>query len=204
MKEDILLIGGGGHCISCIDVIEREGKYKIVGIVDIPEKVGEKILGYPILGSDDDLPQLFNKFKNVLITVGQIKSAALRVKLFDLTKKIGYKLPVIISPFAYFSQHASIGEGSIVMHHALVNAGARIGDNCIINSKAMIEHEVRIGNHNHISTGARINGQVQIGNESFIGSGVVIVNNITLYNNVIVAAGVTVYKSSTKQGAFLK
>ena len=30
----IILIGGGGHALSCIDVIEHEKKFKIVGIVD--------------------------------------------------------------------------------------------------------------------------------------------------------------------------
>jgi hypothetical protein len=30
--DDIVLIGGGGHCKSVIDVIEQQGEYKIVGI----------------------------------------------------------------------------------------------------------------------------------------------------------------------------
>ena len=33
MKK-IIVLGGGGHCKSCIDVIENENKYKIIGIVD--------------------------------------------------------------------------------------------------------------------------------------------------------------------------
>ena len=37
MKK-IILIGGGGHALSCIDVIEQENKFKIVGIVDSKEK----------------------------------------------------------------------------------------------------------------------------------------------------------------------
>ena len=41
MKE-IILIGGGGHCKSVIDVIEQEGKFKIVGIVDKPELIWER------------------------------------------------------------------------------------------------------------------------------------------------------------------
>jgi len=37
MKEKIILIGGGGHCKSCIDVIEQEGRFIIAGIVLAPE-----------------------------------------------------------------------------------------------------------------------------------------------------------------------
>ena len=43
-KEEIILIGGGGHCKSCIDIIEQEGIYSIKGIIDLPEKKGQKIM----------------------------------------------------------------------------------------------------------------------------------------------------------------
>ncbi len=32
-KKQIILIGGGGHCKSCIDVIESENKYNILEII---------------------------------------------------------------------------------------------------------------------------------------------------------------------------
>jgi len=49
MKEKIILIGGGGHCKSCIDVVEQQGKYQIAGIVDLPEKLHQKLLGYEVI-----------------------------------------------------------------------------------------------------------------------------------------------------------
>ena len=33
MKK-IILIGAGGHCMSCVDVIELQHKFKIVGLID--------------------------------------------------------------------------------------------------------------------------------------------------------------------------
>ncbi|MEA2018724.1 MAG: acetyltransferase, partial [Campylobacterota bacterium] len=105
-KKEILLIGGGGHCKSCIDVIEQENKYTIAGIIDKKEMVGQEILGYKIIGSDDDLEQLFTKYKYALVTIGQIKSNTIRIKLFDKLKNIGYHLPSIISPISYISQHS--------------------------------------------------------------------------------------------------
>ena len=32
MKKKIILIGGGGHCKSCIDVIEGENKFEIANL----------------------------------------------------------------------------------------------------------------------------------------------------------------------------
>ncbi|WP_312595645.1 NeuD/PglB/VioB family sugar acetyltransferase [Stutzerimonas nitrititolerans] len=168
--ERIILVGGGGHCRSVIDVIEQQGKYKIDGIVDLKENIGEKILGYPVIACDNQLRELFSSCKNAVITVGHIKTNSLRLKLYKSLKEIGYKLPVITSPLAYVSRHAQIGEGTVIMHHALVNANANIGKNCIINSKALIEHDAQVGDHCHISTASVINGGVVVENNTFVGS----------------------------------
>ena len=169
-KKEILLVGGGGHCKSVIDVIELEDKYKIAGIIDKKELVGQEILGYKIIGCDDDLEELFKRYKYALVTVGQIESSSLRVTLFNLLKKIGYMLPIIISPLAYVSKYANIAEGTVVLHNALINADARVGKNCIINTKALIEHDVMIEDNCHISTAAVINGGVLVKENSFFGS----------------------------------
>ena len=86
MKK-ILLIGGGGHCKSVIDVIEQEERFEIAGIVDKPKLLGSKVLGYPIIGNDSDLSNLVKKYQYALITVGQIRSPSLRVKLFNLASR---------------------------------------------------------------------------------------------------------------------
>jgi sugar O-acyltransferase (sialic acid O-acetyltransferase NeuD family) len=159
-KPKIILVGAGGHCRSCIDVIEREGRFDIAGVVDCPDFVGENVLGYPLLGRDEDLPALREKCQYALVTVGQIKTPEIRMRLFQQLQSLAFELPAIISPGAYVSRHARVGAGTIVMHDALINAGASVGENCIINSKALIEHDATVGSHCHISTGAIVNGAV--------------------------------------------
>jgi sugar O-acyltransferase (sialic acid O-acetyltransferase NeuD family) len=188
MKE-ILLIGGGGHCRSVIDVIEQECRFKIAGIVDRPELLGSSVLGYPVIGNDSDLDSLVKKYKYALITVGQIKSPSLRMKLFNLAVNAGFKLPNIVSPNAYVSKHSFFGRGVIVMHNAIVNASVSIGDNCIINSKALIEHDCLIYEHCHISTNATINGGVKVESGCFIGSGATTKELITISENSYIKAG---------------
>jgi sugar O-acyltransferase (sialic acid O-acetyltransferase NeuD family) len=189
MKE-ILLIGGGGHCKAAIDIIEEEGKFQIVGIIDKPEFFGKQILGYNVIGNDSDLKNLNKKYKYALITVGQIHSATLRLKLFKKIKNDGFYCPVIISPRSYVSSHAKINEGSIIMHDVVINPDVHIGKNCIINTKALIEHDVIIGDHCHVSTGSIINGSVEIGTGSFIGSSATIVQSMKVKDNSFVRAGV--------------
>jgi sugar O-acyltransferase (sialic acid O-acetyltransferase NeuD family) len=195
MKEKIILIGGGGHCRSCIDVIEQEGRFTIAGIVDVPEKKQHNVLGYPVIGSDADFKELMKICSNVLITLGQIKSPTRRMELFNELMQIGARFPVIQSPLAYVSPHARIGEGTIVMHHALIDAGVKIGRNCIINNKALVEHDAVIGDHCHISTGAIVNGGVVIGSGSFFGSGAVAKEYTSIPANSFIKAN-SLYRKS--------
>ena len=190
--DKILLIGGGGHCRSVVDVIEAENRFKIAGIIDQPQLIGTKVLNYEVIGCDEDLKSLAAKYKNALITVGQIRAPDLRIKLFERVKEAGFILPVIVSPRAYVSLHAAVGEGSIIMHDALVNACAQVGDNCIINSKALIEHDSTIGHHCHISTSVTINGGVKVEGKSFIGSGAVTKEYITISECSFVKSGVVI------------
>lgn len=203
MKEPIILLGGGGHCKSCIDVIEQEGRFEILGITDKAEKIGQTMAGVPVIGTDDDLPELQKQCNNFLITVGHIQSPAIRIKLFDLLNQLGARQPVIISPHAVVSSKASLGDGTIVMHNAIVNTEAVIGKNCIINTGALIEHESQVGDHTHISTYAILNGQCTVGAACFVGSGTILSNNVSLADQTLVAAGSVILKSLDKSGTYI-
>lgn len=172
MKPKLILLGGGGHCVSCIDVIEQEGKFDIAGIVD-KNAAGGGLLGYPILGGDDKLQKLRGSYDYAFITIGQIKSPSTRIQLFEYIKSLGFTLPTIISPRAYVSRHALIGEGTIIMHDALINSRSMVGRNCIINTKALLEHDAVVEDNCHISTGAIVNGCAMVRQGSFVGSNAV-------------------------------
>ena len=185
----LLLIGAGGHANSCIDVIEQEGKFEIAGLVGLPNQLGTKHFGYEVIGTDSELEMLFMQFKFALITVGQIESAEVRIRLYERIKTIGFKVPSIISKSAYISKHAIISDGTIIMHNAIVNSGAHIGENCIINTSSLIEHDVIVSNHCHISTGVTINGGVRIGSNTFIGSRSLIRENLSIGDNCVIGMG---------------
>lgn len=186
-KPNIILIGGGGHCLSVIDVVEQEDKYNIKGILDDTKK-GD-VLGYPILGNRDLVKELSTEGMFFLITIGQIKSSSTREDIALLLDSCKANLATVISPLAYVSKHATIGEGSVIMHNAIINAKAKVGKHCIINTKANIEHNVQIGDFCHISTCATVNGDTIVGKRTFIGSNATISNNITIVEKSIISAG---------------
>ncbi len=201
-KKDLILVGGGGHCKSCIDVIESEGSFNIAGIVDIEDKLHQRILDYEVIASDKDLTNLVSKYKDFLITIGSIKDPCKRIEKYEYLKQLGATFPVIVSPLAYVAKSACVGEGTIVMHKVLVNSDACVGMNCIINSSALIEHDVKVGDHCHISTGSIINGKCHIGNRVFVGSNSVVIDYINIGDDAVIGASSVVLKSLSEAGIY--
>lgn len=196
----IIFIGAGGHTASVLEAVESAGIYSVQGLV-VNEKCND-LFSIPWLGTDDDIPDLIKKYRNAVITVGSIKTALIRKKIYIKLKESDASLPVIAASSAVKSVHSLIGEGTVLLHNSLVNAGAEVGVNCIINSGAIIEHNVVIGNHTHISTTACINGNVVVGSECFIGSGSIVMQGITIADNVIIGAGSLVRKSIHEAGIY--
>lgn len=200
MKKNLILIGGGGHCKSVIDVAESAG-YTICGILDKPSEVGKRVLNHEIIGTDADMDK-FAGHAEFVVTVGQIKSPDLRIRLHHMLAEAGCKLATIISHTANVSKYATVGEGTVIMHQAVVNANAKIGKGCIINTMANIEHDVIIGDFCHISTGAMVNGECNVGEHCFIGSQSVLNNCISVGADIIVGAGSLVRKNITEKGIY--
>ena len=199
-QKNLILIGGGGHCKSVIDVAESAG-YNILGILDMPEEVGKSVLDYMVIGTDDDIPQYADKAE-FIITVGFIKNPSIRVRIYDKVKQAGGKLATIVASTAHVSRYVILGEGTVVMHQAVVNAGAKIGENCIINTFCNIERDAVIGAQCHISTGTMVNGDCKVGERVFIGSQSVLANGITVGEDIIVGAGSVVRKSISEKGVY--
>lgn len=196
----LILVGGGGHCKSVIEVCESSG-FEIKGILDISENVGKSILSYSIIGTDDDIPSYVPEC-DFIVTVGFIKDLTLRLKIHDKVRLAGGHFATVIASTAYVSKYAQIGIGTVLLHHSMVNAGAVIGEGCIINTFANIEHDVIIEDFCHISTGAMVNGGCHIGREVFLGSQSVIVNGVGIVSGCVIAAGSIVHKKIFQRGIY--
>ena len=199
----LILVGGGGHAKSVIDVIEAQGEYLINGIVDRAEKVNNTVLGYTIVAADSQLESLIKNDQYFLVTLGQLTSAKLRIELYERITGLGGKMATIVSPLARISSHAKIGQGTVVMHHALINAGARVGNNVIINTRALVEHDAAVGNHCHLATGGIVNGDVSIGDGVLIGSHATIKQGVSITSGTTIGAQAYVHQDITQAGVYV-
>lgn len=197
----MILLGGGGHCKSVIEACRSCGK-KIVGIIDVQEKVGQQVLGIPIIATEDEVSRYVNDV-DFIVTVGFIKDSSSRNRIFNHVKSAGGNFGCVIASTAHVSPYAEIGMGTVVLHGACVNASSRVGDNVIVNTLSNIDHDVVVEDNCHISTCASINGMSMIGANTFVGSQSVVCQCVEICSDVVVGAGSIVTKDITIPGVYV-
>lgn len=190
MNKKILLIGGGSHCKSVIDSLLELNSYSEIGIVDKQETVGSSIMGFPIVGCDDDLLDLHVKGYNyAFITLGSIGNPIIRIKLYNLLNEIGFIIPTIIDSSAKVSLNAKLEHGVFVGKLSIINADAQIKKCAIINSGAIVEHDCQIGAFVHIAPGAVLGGDVFVGENTHIGLNSTIKQQVHIGSNSVIGMG---------------
>ena len=196
-KRKLLLIGGGGHCKVILDILKYNNTYEIVGIYDDDTtKLGKRILGIEIKYSGyKDLIRLFkNGITDAFVAIGSVGDPDIRINFFKKLKKIGFNLPIIKSSRAVIAEDVKIGEGTVVMHGAIINPGTKIGKNVIINTGSIIDHDCTIHDHVHIAPGVTLSGGVKVGYATHVGTGASIIQNIHIGERTIIGAGSVVTK----------
>lgn len=193
--EDILLIGGGGHCKSVIDSIIEGKEYNIIGILDKSENIGKTVFQIEIIGADDDMQKFFDKgIKKAVITVGSIGNTSIREQLYNRAKSIGYKFPIIIDKYAIVSRFSNIQEGTFIGKNVVVNADAKIGKCCILNTGCIVEHECIIDDFVHLAPASVLCGNTHIDRSTHIGANSVVIQGKTIGSNTLIGAGSTIIK----------
>lgn len=196
MKEDLILIGGGGHWESIIDTIRGQDKYGIAGIIDSFKKVGSEVQGVKVIGRDEDLTACFTRgIRHAVIAVGSVGNPGPRRKLYRLCKDIGYEFPNIIDKSSVLSQTLIMGEGNFIGKGVLINTGVTLGNGTIINTGAILEHGCRIEDFVHIAPGSVLCGNVQVKANAHIGAHSTILQGVTIGSDTMIGAGSLVIKN---------
>ncbi len=177
------LFGASGHGKVIIDSIQSDTKSEsLVAVYDDNPKE-EKLLGIPVLKTDDKIEDTQERW---IIGVG---NNAIRKNIAQKIKGLFLKA---IHPSAVISTLAQIGEGTVIMANAVVNSEAQIGKHCIINTGAVVEHDCIFEDFVHISPNASIAGAVTIGEGTHIGIGASVIQCITIGKWCTIGAGAVI------------
>jgi sugar O-acyltransferase (sialic acid O-acetyltransferase NeuD family) len=170
----LVIYGAGGHAKAVMEMARAIGAFRIAGIVDDnPSLTGTSVLGIPVLGTRQILPELAQK--GLLLAangVGGIINIEIRIKIFELLAGSGFAFPILCHPRATVEQSAEIYDGVQVFANAYVGSSAILHEKCMINTGAIVSHDCEIGAYTHIAPGAMLAGHVHVGEQALVGMGV--------------------------------
>ena len=197
LDGNCVILGGGGHAKILIESLLLNGQAVPCAVLDANnERWGDSILGVPIIGGDDSLPELSDRgVLYFVVGLGSIGDNRPRQQLFEfgLASKL---CPISVQhPQAVCSQWAKVGQGSQLLPLCVVNPGAILGENVIVNSGAIVEHDCVIEDHVHVAPGVKLAGNVRVGRGGHVGIGATVKEGIRIGQGAIVGAGAVVVNS---------
>jgi len=193
--KNIVLIGGGDQAHYTIDIIHKEGKYKIVGIIDAQEEIGSIKFGYKIIGRQDAIKQVAALYE----VDGGVISIGDNWTRYYVAKEIrsyvsDFKFFNAIHPSCIIGENVKLGEGIVAMAGCIFNPRATVGDHTFFATGAQVEHDCIIGNYASISAGSITGGYVELGDFAAITLGVTVFDRTKIGENSVVGAGSLVIK----------
>lgn len=191
--KNIVLIGSSGHAKVVIDIVERQGKYRLVGLIDDFREIGERTLNYSILGSVSDLPKVVRDkdIRGVIVAIGDNYVRA------TLEKHISRSLPNLpfitaIHPSAEIGRDVIIGPGTVMMAGTVINACSRVGKSCFLNTKASLGHDCDMDDYSSLGPGVTVGGGCRVGAYSSIGIGANVRHGIEIGTHCVIGGGALV------------
>jgi sugar O-acyltransferase (sialic acid O-acetyltransferase NeuD family) len=195
MKK-IVLIGGGNQAHYTIDIIERENKYQIIGIIDSVHDIGIERFGYKIIGRQENLIHLIEEYN---IDAGVISIGDNWSRYYVYNKIIeqvpNFEFVNAIHPSVIVGNNVKIGVGVVAMAGCIFNPKSIIEDFCFFATGAQIEHDCFIDKFSSVSAGSITGGYVRIGKFSAVTLGVTVIDRVTIGENTVVGSGSLVAKS---------
>ena len=193
--EKIIIIGASDQSRHTIDIIEKELKYQIVGVLDKKLSPGQVFEGYDILGYIPEIASLFSekKISGGIIAIGD-NFTRMKVAKEILELVPDFKFITTIHPSAIIGKNVLIGAGSIIMEAVIINNNSIIGDHCNIWTKTSIDHDSEIMNYSSCSPGVTTGGRVIIGECTLIGIGANILHYKNVGNHCVIGGGSLINK----------
>lgn len=194
--KNIVLIGGGNQAHYTIDIVEKEGKYNIIGIIDSIHEVGSDRFGYKILGRQENISQLIEEYniKGGVISIGDNWS---RYYVYNQILELVPTFTFVnaIHPSVIIGNNVKLGVGIVAMAGCIFNPKSQIGDFTFFATGAQVEHDCQIGDFSSISAGSITGGYVKLGKFSAITLGVTVIDRLEIGENTVVGSGSLVTKS---------
>lgn len=180
----MIVYGASGHGKVIIEILENIGAEHIE-IWDDADK--DPVWEYPVVKPIEDGVAIADE---MIISIGV--NATRKKVAARFADRVTYGRAVHTT--AHISKRAFVGEGTVIMANATVNADTRIGQHCIINTSASIDHDCVLGDYAHVSPNATLSGNVHVGEGTHIGSGASAIQGVRIGKWCTIGAGTVIIK----------
>ena len=191
--QKIVILGASGHGGVVLDCILKEGIYDCIGFLDSYKSSGSSYLGYEILGNENDLPAIMDKYKvsGIVIAIGDNHT---RKCVVQKIRKLVPDLEFVstVHPSAIVSREVVMGAGSVLLSGVKITSNSFVGDHCILNTNSILEHDSVMHNYSSLAPMVCVGGGFQLGECSAMCIGVICIENITVGDHSVVGAGALV------------
>ncbi len=185
--KDLIVFGAGGHAKVVIDIVEKQGSYRIIGILDDDERLWQKLVfGYQVLGGRD---HRVSSDCEIIVALGSNQA---RLEVAREYRSRGVPLASAVHPSVQLGRGAVLGSGTVMMALSAVNSDSLIGDDVIINTAATVDHDCTVGDGVHIAPGAHLCGGVVVEKGALIGAGSTVLPNMKIGQYAVVGGGACV------------
>ena len=177
----MIIYGASGHAKVIIDCLMAQGQ-SINVIFDDNPKV-KKLLNLDVrhdYGSD-----LFPG-EALIIAIG---NNTIRKNLADEISNSNPPPTALCDPSTIISENVNIGDGSVVLHNAVIQSSTSIGKYVIINTGATVDHDCLLGDYVHVAPNTTLCGGVSIGEGTLVGAGSVVIPTINIGKWCVIGAG---------------
>ena len=193
MTRRVIVIGGSDQGRQVVDVIEEVGDAEVVGVLDRQGASGDQVVGYPVLGSDEELATTAASIgaTGFVVAIGE-NFARQRVLTREMARCPDLEPYRVVHPAAVVARDAVIGPGSIVLAGVVVSNGCRIGVGALLGTRASLDHDCVLGDFASLAPGVTTGGCVEIGDRTAIGLGANVIHGVTIGADTVVGAGALV------------
>jgi sugar O-acyltransferase (sialic acid O-acetyltransferase NeuD family) len=186
-----------------VPYLRDDSDYDVQAFVVNESYITEReILGLPVVAFENVLathpPREFVAF----VGVGYSKVNAVRRKLYDSLKELGYTLPTYIHSTVHRWPETTFGEGSFIFENNVIQPFVSVGNNCVLWSGNHIGHHSKIGNHVFIASHAVVSGRCTIGDNCFVGVNATFRDGITVAPDCVIGAGAILLKDTVAAGVY--
>ena len=191
----VIIYGGGGLSTMIIESVRVVGVYQIAGSIDDRMQKGEDVIGAPVLGGAEMLPELYEQgVRTAVNSVGGIGDYKVRLKVFHTLAETGFICPPIVHPTAHVDPSARLEAGVLVLAQSYVSGNARVGMGTLINNSVVISHDCLVGVCANFSPGAMIAGDAVIGDFTQIGMNATVNIGVHVGKECLIGNGATIKK----------